>query len=180
MTNSAIDSHEQYDQLVTDYCFGDLDAEQQMTMLQELISTARNLRADGKLDPKEPLDATLYSAGAAAKLAINQQEAIERLANVKLTVTGIDAPRAQGPMRSTPEFDLVLAVPAGKLDALKERLEKEIIDLGKVIVNSERQLSNEDFLKKAPEKVLEVMRAKLADYKAQQEKSRLALEGLGG
>ena len=158
----------------------DLEAEQQMTMLQELISTARNLRADGKLDPKEPLDATLYSAGAAATLAVAQQEAIERLANVKLTVAGIDVARAQGPLRSTPEFDLVLAVPAGKLDALKLRLEKEITDLDKVIANSERQLSNEDFLKKAPEKVLEGMRGKLADYKAQREKSQLALAGLAG
>ena len=75
---------------------------------------------------------------------------------------------------------MVLAVSAAQLGALKGRLEKEIIDLDKVITNSERQLSNEDFLKKAPEKVLEGMRAKQADYQAQRDKSRQALSSLAG
>ena len=132
-----------------------------------------------KLDPKEPLDAIVYAAGAAATLVSGQQEAIEKLANVKLTLAAVDVVRAQGPLRSTPEFDLVLAVSAGQLDALKNRLQKEIADLEKVILNSERQLSNEDFVKKAPEKVLDGMRAKLADYKAQQDKSRQALVSIG-
>ena len=81
-------------------------------------------------------------------------------------------------MRSTPGFDLLLAVSAGQLDALRSRLEKEIAELDKVIASSERQLSNEDFLKKAPEKVLEGMRSKLADYKAQRGKSQQAIAGL--
>ena len=158
----------------------DAEAEQQMAMLQEIISSARNLRADAKLDPKEPLDASIYGVGPVIQLAEQQREAIERLANVKLTVSPADAPRTTGPMRSTPEFDLVLAVSAAQLGALKGRLEKEIADLNKVILSSERQLSNEDFLKKAPEKVLEGMRAKLADYHAQREKSQKALASLAG
>ena len=156
----------------------DLEAEQQMALLQEIISSARNLRADAKLDPKEPFDATIYSDGPAASLAGQQREAIERLANVKLSVMSASSPRAAGPMRSTPGFDLLLAVSAGQLDALRSRLEKEIAELDKVIASSERQLSNEDFLKKAPEKVLEGMRSKLADYKAQRGKSQQAIAGL--
>ena len=155
-----------------------LEAEQQMALLQEIISSARNLRADAKLDPKEPFDATIYSDGPAASLAGQQREAIERLANVKLSVMSASSPRAAGPMRSTPGFDLLLAVSAGQLDALRSRLEKEIAELDKVIASSERQLSNEDFLKKAPEKVLEGMRSKLADYKAQRGKSQQAIAGL--
>ena len=158
----------------------DEEAEQQISMLQELISSARNLRSDAKLDPKEPLDATVYAVGVAATLVTEHREAIEKLANVKLTLAGVDGPRAQGPLRSTPEFDLVLAVSAGQLDALKNRLHKEIADLDKVILSSERQLSNADFVSKAPAKVLDGMRAKLSDYKAQQDKSRLALASIGG
>ena len=156
----------------------DLEAEQQMALLQEIISSARNLRADAKLDPKEPFDASLYASGAVAALADQQREAIERLANVKLSVLATDGPRESGPMRSTPGFDLVLAVSAGQLDALRGRLEKEIAELVKVITNSERQLSSEDFLKKAPEKILEGMRVKLAEYHAQREKSQQALAGI--
>jgi valyl-tRNA synthetase len=50
--------------------------------------------------------------------------------------------------------------------------------LSKVITSSEAQLSNESFLAKAPEKVLNTMREKLADYKAQLAKSQEALHEL--
>ena len=62
------------------------------------------------------------------------------------------------------------------MEKQRDRLTKEIANLEGVIANSEKQLSNEDFLKKAPEKVLATLRDKLADYKAQLEKSKQALE----
>jgi valyl-tRNA synthetase len=62
------------------------------------------------------------------------------------------------------------------MEKQRDRLVKEIANLEQVIANSEKQLSNEDFLKKAPEKVLATLRDKLADYKAQLDKSKLALE----
>ncbi|MSV31538.1 MAG: hypothetical protein EXQ57_03365, partial [Bryobacterales bacterium] len=58
----------------------------------------------------------------------------------------------------------------------RDRLVKEIANLELVIANSEKQLSNADFLKKAPEKVLATIREKLADYQAQLDKSREALK----
>ena len=103
---------------------------------------------------------------------------IQRLANVKLEVAAAGAERAKGSLRSTPEFDLVLKVPAAQMDAQRTRLEKEIHELQKVIEGSERQLSNEAFLAKAPAKVLDTMRAKLADYQSQLAKSRATLEGI--
>ena len=45
-----------------------------------------------------------------------------------------------------------------------------------MIANSERQLSNEDVIRKMPEKVVETLRAKLAGYKAQLKKNLDALE----
>ena len=105
-----------------------------------------------------------------------QKESIERLANVTLQVATPAAERARGAKRSTPEFDLVLSVPAAQMEKQRDRLVKEIANLEQVIANSEKQLSNEDFLKKAPEKVLATLRDKLADYKAQLDKSKLALE----
>ena len=49
---------------------------------------------------------------------------------------------------------------------LKE-IEKEIADLEKIILNSQKQLSNEGFLAKAPQKITDGMRAKQAEYEAQ-------------
>ncbi|HXR76842.1 MAG TPA: hypothetical protein VN737_12755, partial [Bryobacteraceae bacterium] len=59
----------------------------------------------------------------------------------------------------------------------RTRLRKEIANLQKVIGSSERQLSDETFLSRAPEKVVNGMRAKLAEYKAQLKKNENLLEG---
>ena len=164
----ALSQYPQFDEAVND-----TDAEQQIGLLQEIVTSVRNLRADGKLDPKLELNAVIYTAHPM------QQEMIERLANVKLEVAPANAAREKGSLRSTPEFDLVLKVPAAQLDAQRKRLEKEILQLEKVIEGSDRQLSNEDFLSKAPAKVLDMLRTKLADYQSQLAKSRATLGGLG-
>ena len=94
-------------------------------------------------------------------------------------IAPVSEERVKGSLRSTPEFDLVLKLPAAQLDAQRKRLEKEIQQLEKIIEGSERQLSNEEFLSKAPAKVLDTLRTKLADYQSQLAKSRATLEGLG-
>jgi valyl-tRNA synthetase len=86
-----------------------------------------------------------------------------------------------GVKRSTPDFDLTVEVPqesAEQVAAQRVKLTKEIEQLEKVIANSERQLSNEDFMSKAPEKVVAGIREKLAGYRTQLEKSRELLESL--
>jgi len=65
---------------------------------------------------------------------------------------------------------------AGSEEA-RTRLRKEIANLHKVIDSSERQLADETFLSKAPEKVVNGMRAKLAEYKTQLKKNENLLEG---
>ena len=82
----------------------------------------------------------------------------------------------------------MLDVPQAQQEAQRKRLEKEREQLDKNIANSERQLGDETFLGKAPAKVIESIRQKLADYEAQLRKiddsvchdvarsSRLALE----
>ena len=57
----------------------------------------------------------------------------------------------------------------------REKVAKEIAELEKVIANSQRQLSNEAFLAKAPEKIVAGMRQKQAEYEAQLAKLRAAL-----
>jgi valyl-tRNA synthetase len=54
--------------------------------------------------------------------------------------------------------------------ALRAAQEKEREQLAKVIANSERQLNDEKFMSKAPTKVIDTLRSKLADYEAQLKK----------
>jgi len=141
--------------------------EEEMRMLQDIVTAARALRADHRVDKKPLLSGVLY-----CKQPVHI-EAIERLANVKLTVETGAAPKLEGAIRSTPDFDLVLEMP--KAANQSDRLLKENIELEKVIANSDRQLSNEEIVSKMPEKVVETLRAKNVAYKAQLQKNLDAL-----
>ena len=143
----------------------DSEAEAKMAVLQDIVVNARKLRAENKLDPKAQLKATLYTHG-------NDYwaEAIEKLATVHLELQNEPNSALKGAVRSTPDYAFVLHLPETDTAALKQRLEKEIAQLDKVIANSQRQLSNESFTSKAPEKVINDMKAKLADYIAQRAK----------
>ncbi len=116
----------------------------------------------------------LYSRNSALEIAQQHAEAIRKLANVKLEFRSDAAPKAVA-MRSTPQFDLVLEVPQAQEEAQRKRLEKEREQLVKNIANSNRQLGDETFLSKAPAKVIETIRQKLADYEAQLRKIDEAL-----
>jgi valyl-tRNA synthetase len=142
-------------------------AEREMTLLQDIVTAARTLRADHKVDKKPLLTGVLY-CGQTLNL-----DAIERLANVKLEVKTGAAPKLEGAVRSSPDFDLVLEMP--KAAPQRERLIKENAELEKVIANSKRQLENADVIAKMPEKVVETLRSKLAGYEAQLKKNNDAL-----
>jgi len=74
---------------------------------------------------------------------------------------------------------LLLRVPAVPSDAQRRRLEKEIQRLEKLVAGSQQQLSNHEFLSRAPAEVVASLREKLADYEAQLAKHREALATLG-
>ena len=150
-------------------------AEQQMSLLQEMITAARKLRADHGLDRKLVLNGTLYCRNGATNVELS---VIEKLANVKLDVR-TDAPgKLAGAVRSTPDFDLLLELPEVDAEGQRGRLTKEIDQLEKLVAGKDRQLANEKFLNSAPANVVESLRAKRAEYLAQLEKSRAALAAL--
>jgi valyl-tRNA synthetase len=81
-------------------------------------------------------------------------------------------------VRSTPDFDLSLELPAVDSSAQRGRLAKEIEQLKKLIANIDRQLANDKFLSSAPAHVVDSLRAKRAEYIAQFEKSSAVLTDL--
>ncbi|MDR3699999.1 MAG: valine--tRNA ligase [Candidatus Sulfopaludibacter sp.] len=157
----AIASYPQYRQDSTDHL-----AEREIGLLQEIVTMARTLRTEAKLDPKQQLEGTLYSRNDALEMARRHATAIQKLAGVTLEFKAEGAPKAAA-MRSTAQFDLVLQVPKTQEDAQRKRMAKEREQLVKNIANSERQLGDETFLGRAPDRVVESIRKKLEEYKAQ-------------
>jgi valyl-tRNA synthetase len=147
-----------------DPALADAEAEREIEVLQEIVTLARTLRTESKLDPKQQLSGTLYCRTAPLEIARRNAGAIQKLARVTLEFKAEAAPKAKA-IRSTPDFDLVLAVPEAQTDPARQQKERE--QLEKNIANSERQLADEVFLSKAPQKVIDSIRTKLSDYKAQ-------------
>jgi valyl-tRNA synthetase len=158
----SIARYPQYRAGLTDY-----EAEREIEILQEVVGMARTLRTEAKLDPKQQLSGALYSRTSGLDIARRHAEAIKKLANVNLEFKAEAPPLKAGAVRSTTQFDLVLEVPAAQEDAQRKRQEKERDQLVKNIANSERQLSDETFLGRAPAHVVDNIRQKLADYKVQ-------------
>jgi valyl-tRNA synthetase len=142
----------------------DPQAEKEIAIIQEVVTLARTLRTEAKLDPKQQLSGALYCRSAALAIAQRHAEAIQKVARVTLEFKSEAAPKADV-IRSTVEFDLVLDIPKTREDPARKQKERE--QLEKNIANSKRQLADEVFLSKAPAKVVDSIRAKLADYEAQ-------------
>ena len=87
----ALAAYPQYRQDATDFA-----AEREIGILQEIVTMARTLRTESKLDPKQQLAGALYSRSAALEVAQRHAEAIQKLANVKLEFKAEAAPKAAG------------------------------------------------------------------------------------
>lgn len=152
----------------------DQQAEDEMSILQGIVTAARELKSDLKVDKKTILVGTLVLREKAVAVGATQLAVIEKLGGLKLTLGN----EAAGVVRSSPEFDLIVQAPEvaeGGGDAQKVRLLKENEQLDKVIASSNRQLGDEKFTGRAPAHVIDTLRQKLAEYEAQLSKNKEAL-----
>jgi valyl-tRNA synthetase len=85
-------------------------------------------------------------------------------------------------MRSTAEFDLRIAYAEETVDVAAElgRLKKEIEGLEKAIASKEKQLGNETFRSRAPEKIIAQMEEVLAGQRVELGKMVDRKRSLGG
>jgi valyl-tRNA synthetase len=159
----------------------DLDAETQMAILQDLIVSIRNLRAELKVEQKAKVPVQVFTEDAAVqKLIENSLNAVERLANVEsVKFVGESLSKLAG-SRHTARFE-VHVVYEKKIDVAAEceRLKKELEKIEKEMANGQRQLSNEGFLAKAPAHVVEGLRKRAEELVVLREKTKERIVQLG-
>jgi valyl-tRNA synthetase len=155
------------------------EAEQQMSVLQELIVSIRNIRAEMKVEPKVKTPVQIHASLEVMALISENRGMLERLANVE-GVEFVDSSLAQAPgARTTPRFEVAI-VYEQKVDvaAERERLSKDLKKLEGELANGQRQLGNDQFLAKAPAAVVEGLRRRKAEVESLIEKIRAALDKL--
>jgi len=158
-----------------------LTAETEMAILQDLIVNVRNLRAELKVEPKVKVPVEVFAPEPAIRAMIEQNRgAVERLANVEKITFVQESLARQAGARSTARFD-VHVIYERKIDvaAESEKLKKELEKIEKEFANNQRQLGNEQFLAKAPAKVVEGLRQRAAELAVLQEKTKSKLTELG-
>jgi valyl-tRNA synthetase len=135
----------------------DLAAETEMAILQDLIVSVRNLRAEFKIEPKQRVPIQVYAHDREIRALLEHNRgAIERLASVE-KVEFVDNSLAKLPgARHTARFD-VHVVYERKVDISAEcaRLKKELEALEKRINVASAQLDNQNFRSKAPQRVVD-------------------------
>ena len=158
----------------------DTAAETEMAILQDLIVSVRNIRAELKVEPKQKLAIEIFADSDVRALVDHNRGALERLANVEgLTFVDSSLAKASG-ARSTARFD-VRVLYERKVDAAAERdrLSKELARLTQELTRATGQLNNEAFLAKAPAHVVEGLRKRKAEVEVLVHKANEALGELG-
>jgi valyl-tRNA synthetase len=160
----------------------DIPAEIQMAILQDLIASVRTLRAELKVEPKVKVAIEMFSHDPETWNVIqNNREAIERLAGVQSIADVTESQARQAPSRSTSRFDVRL-VYEKKIDVAteRERLTKDLEKIEKEQSNGQRQLSNEQFMTKAPAKVVEGLKTRAEELRVLREKTLAKLKEISG
>ncbi|MGD0415562.1 MAG: valine--tRNA ligase [Terriglobales bacterium] len=162
----------------------DLGAETNMAVLQDLIVSVRNLRAELKVEPKVkvPIEVFAHEPEIRAMIEENLRTILlDRPANVE-KITFVESSLGKLPgARSTSRFD-VHAVYEKKIDvaAERERLTKELEKIEKQLAGSEARLGDQQFLSKAPAHVVEGLRKQAEEATILREKILAKLKEISG
>ena len=142
----------------TDEKFIDATAESEFDYLKEIITAIRNIRGENNVSPAKKIEVIFKTADdSERKILENNSKILEKLANVEKYgfTPNVEIPKLVG-------FRLVetteIYVPLAELiDMEKEiaKLEKEIEKTGKELDRVLGKLSNESFISKAPQAVIE-------------------------
>jgi valyl-tRNA synthetase len=158
-------------------------AESEFALVQEVIAELRNIRAELKIEPKRKVAAEFYGASAEIQAAVQRNlDGILRLA-VLSEVKFVDTTIAQGGgTRSAARFDVRIDPTAAAATSLNARvidasvelakIRKEIERVEKDIASKERQLGDETFRSRAPEKIIRGMETTLEERRVELGKLR--------
>lgn len=156
-------------------------AEQDMAFVQNVISALRNIRGENNIPPSRQVGVQVIAAkdGETALLGTYSRY-LEKLANVS-SFTEITASQKPRLAASALVGSLEILVPLEgivDLSAERNRLEKEIQRVQKMLEGIEQKLGNDQFTGRAPKEVVEREREKQAAFRANLEKLKANLAQL--
>jgi len=154
--------------------------ERNMSLIQQVIVSIRNLRAEMNVPPGKKVSVKVRASGEAVKTLVEYQEYMRTLGKVEELEIGPEVERPRVTTSAVVAGVEVFLPLEGLIDVEKEsrRLMKEIDKLAQQLMLTEKKLRNEDFLKKARREVVEKERRKAAELLGNKQKLEKNLHAL--
>ncbi|ASV68817.1 MULTISPECIES: valine--tRNA ligase [Cytobacillus] len=145
----------------------DKAAAEEMKLLVEIIRSVRNIRAEVNTPLSKKIDMLIKTKDENVQKVLSKNVGyIERFCNPEQLTIAIDAKAPDKAMTAIVTGAEIILPLAGLINIDEEiaRLQKEWDKLNKEVERVQKKLSNEGFIKKAPEKVISEEKAKEQDY----------------
>ncbi|MED1603893.1 valine--tRNA ligase [Cytobacillus kochii] len=145
----------------------DKAAAEEMKLLVEIIRSVRNIRAEVNTPLSKKIDMLIKTKDENVQKVLSKNVGyIERFCNPEQLTIAIDAKAPDKAMTAIVTGAEIILPLAGLINIDEEiaRLQKEWDKLNKEVERVQKKLSNEGFIKKAPEKVIAEEKAKEQDY----------------
>lgn len=157
------------------------DAEAEVGWVVDLITEIRSVRAEMNVPASAQVPLVLVDAAAGTQARAKAwDDALRRLARLS-SIAFVDAMPSEA-VQMVVRGEVAALPLAGVVDLAAElaRLRKEEAKLGQEVARIDAKLSNESFVARAPEEVVEAEREKREEYLARAEKVRTAIRQLSG
>jgi valyl-tRNA synthetase len=148
--------------------------------VRDVVRAVRNQRAERKVDPRKEISALLAAPADLVTVLNAQRGVLESLAKMKIGAIATQVSPPKGAVAALAGTAQVFLPLAGLVDAAEEkrRLDKEESRLKGLLEAQHKKLSNEAFVSKAPAKLIEAERAKIAELEAGLAKLAVSLSEL--
>jgi valyl-tRNA synthetase len=161
--------------------FHDEAAAEEVNWVIDLITELRSLRNDLGVPAGAKIPLALVKAGVEIEIrTMRHEDVLKRLARLE-DITFTDA-TPKGAVTAVFGKTVAALQIADFVDVeeARKRLDKELGQIEKDITSTEKKLSNENFVARAPEEIVEENRQRLVDWAARREKLLAARKGLEG
>jgi valyl-tRNA synthetase len=161
----------------------DAAAESEMALMMDVITGIRNVRGEMNIAPGKSLTVCAHVDDAAVRDRISaNRNLIINLARLDSLTVQAAAEKPKFAATSVVRDATVYVLLEGVIDIDKEkaRIEKEMARIGKDIETTAKKLNNRDFLKKAPEQVIERARENNQELLDRKDKLQATLDKLMG
>jgi len=150
----------------------DEEAEAEFSLLMELVSRIRNIRAEKNIPPSRKVEVEILALSDEAKTLITEQETLVSFLAGTSRLELVSAFDENAMYSKAAATGMEIGVSLENLMNKEEeraRIQRELDKLKNEIDKLTRKLNNEDFLSRAPRGVVEKNRAKFKELKKKQE-----------